>query len=197
MALNDIGIQPTILSTPDQIEGALPLVHTPCTIVKIHGDYLDTRILNTAAELAEYPERFKALLDRIFDEFGLVVCGWSADWDEALRNALIRAPYRRFSTYWATRGAPGDKAADLIARKGATLVEIVDADSLFGAITEKVKALDEFARPHPLSVEVAVTTIKKYLSEDKCEFPALWSHFVFGVMAPPDFRRNGASRFSS
>jgi hypothetical protein len=30
-----------------------------------------------------------------------------------------------------------------------------------------------------------------------CEFPAYRSHFVFGVMAPPDFRRNGATAFSA
>ncbi|QIN60300.1 hypothetical protein SBC1_02750 [Caballeronia sp. SBC1] len=30
-----------------------------------------------------------------------------------------------------------------------------------------------------------------------CEFPAYRSHFVFGVMAPPDFRRNGATTFSA
>jgi transposase len=28
-----------------------------------------------------------------------------------------------------------------------------------------------------------------------CEFPAYRRHFVFGVMAPPDFRRNGATAF--
>jgi hypothetical protein len=30
-----------------------------------------------------------------------------------------------------------------------------------------------------------------------CEFPAFRRHFVFGVMAPPDFRRNGATAFSA
>jgi hypothetical protein len=30
-----------------------------------------------------------------------------------------------------------------------------------------------------------------------CEFPAYRRHFVFGVMAPPDFRRNGATAFSA
>ena len=166
-ALHDVGIQPTVLSTPDQIDGALPLIHTPCTIVKIHGDYLDTRIRNTPEELAEYPEHFNKLLDRIFDEFGLIVSGWSADWDEALRAAMTRAPYRRFSAYWASRGEPSEKAADLIARKGAVLIKIADADSFFVSLSEKIKALEEFARPHPLSTEAAVATMKTYLSEPK------------------------------
>ncbi|WJV25801.1 MULTISPECIES: SIR2 family protein [Pseudomonas] len=167
LALHDVGIQPTVLSTTDQIEGALPLIHTTCTIIKIHGDYLDTRIRNTPEELALYPEEFKHLLDRVFDEFGLVVAGWSADWDVALRDALTRAPYRRFSTFWASRGEPSEKAKDIIARKGAMLVSIDDADTLFSTLSEQVKALEEFSRPHPLSTEAAVATLKKYLSEPK------------------------------
>lgn len=167
IALQDVGIQATVLSTPDHIDGALPLVHTPCTIVKIHGDYLDTRIRNTPEELATYPDAFNRLLDRIFDEYGLVIAGWSADWDDALRAAMTRAPYRRFSTYWASRGGPSAKATDLIARRGATLIEISDADSFFETVSEQVKALEEFSRPHPLSTEAAVATLKRYLSEPK------------------------------
>jgi hypothetical protein len=56
--LHDVSIQPAIiLSTPDHIEGALPLIPTPRTGIKIHGNYLDTRIRNTSDELAEYPEQ--------------------------------------------------------------------------------------------------------------------------------------------
>jgi len=76
-ALQGLGITPTVISTPDAVEGALPLIHTNCTIVKVHGDYLDTRIKNTPSELSRYDKRLSRLLDRIFDEFGLVVCGWS------------------------------------------------------------------------------------------------------------------------
>jgi hypothetical protein len=35
------------------------------------------------------------------------------------------------------------------------------------------------------------------MDEGDCEFPAYRRHFVFGVMAPPDFRRNGARAFSA
>ncbi|HYC42988.1 MAG TPA: SIR2 family protein [Noviherbaspirillum sp.] len=166
-ALHDAGVVPTVLSTPDHVEGALPLVHTPCTLIKVHGDYLDTRIRNTPEELAEYPEPFNRILDRIFDEYGLIVCGWSAEWDQALRNALTRAPYRRFTTYWASRGEPGLAAKDLIARKGAQVIQIDGADSFFSTVKEQVEALETFSRPHPLSAEAAVASLKKYLSETK------------------------------
>ena len=38
------GITPTVISTVDQLKGSIPLVHSRCCLVKIHGDYLDTRI---------------------------------------------------------------------------------------------------------------------------------------------------------
>jgi NAD-dependent SIR2 family protein deacetylase len=64
-ALRDLGVAPTIISTPDAADGAPPLTHTACTVLKVHGDYLDTRIKNTPAELAYYDPRIDRLLDRI------------------------------------------------------------------------------------------------------------------------------------
>jgi hypothetical protein len=66
------GVSPVVISTPDAIDGAMPLAHAGCTIVKLHGDYLDARIKNTPEELAKYDRRLDRLLDRVFDEFGLM-----------------------------------------------------------------------------------------------------------------------------
>jgi hypothetical protein len=103
-ALDARGVRPTVLTTPDAIQGALPVALNSCCIVKVHGDYLDTRIRNTPEELAQYDKRLEKFLDRLFDDFGLIVCGWSAEWDLALRSALERISNRRFTTYWTVRG---------------------------------------------------------------------------------------------
>lgn len=167
IALRDEGVEPTILSTLDQVRGALPLIHTECCVFKVHGDYLDPRIRNTPAELAEYSSEFDSLLDRIFDEFGLIVCGWSAEWDVALRSALTRAPSRRFTTYWAVRGEPGDQAQRLIRHRRAEVVHIEDADSFFEAVAQHVRSIEDFSTPHPLSTEAAVASIKRYLPDPR------------------------------
>lgn len=166
-ALIDAGIVPTILSSPDQVHGALPLIHTHCCVFKVHGDYLDTRIRNTPAELSTYPSEFDQLLDRILDDFGLVVCGWSADWDPALRSAILRARSRRFATYWAVCGEPTDQARRLIDHRAAQAVAIKDADSFFQSMQRHVEALEQFSRPHPLSIEAAVASLKRYLTEPR------------------------------
>lgn len=167
LALLDVGVTPTVLSSSDHVHGAMPLIHTQCCVFKVHGDYLDTRIRNTPEELSGYPAEFDTLLDRIFDEFGLIVCGWSADWDEALRRAIFRAPSRRFATYWAVRGEPSDAARQLIEHRGAQVVSITDADSFFSTVHRQVEALAEFARPHPLSTAAAVAALKRYMSEPR------------------------------
>ena len=143
------------------------MVHTRCCVIKVHGDYLDTRIKNTPTELADYDVRMNGLLDQVFDQFGLIICGWSADWDVALRASIERAPSRRFTTYWASKGAPSETALRLIQHRDAQVIHISDADNYFTSLQEKVEALEQFSHPHPLSVQTAVASTKKYLAEDR------------------------------
>ena len=166
-ALEEVGVEPVVLSSEDQVKGMVPLVHTQHCLIKLHGDYLDTRIRNTPSELGKYSDEFNQLLDRIFDEFGLVVCGWSADWDVALRNALLRAPSRRFTTYWAAYGQIKDEAQCLINHRRAQVIDIEDADKFFGTVQEKVASIEQFSQPHPLSTESAVASLKRYLPEPR------------------------------
>jgi len=45
--LEEIGIKPTVISTPDAIQDVQPLQHTEVLIIKLHCDYKDTRIKNS------------------------------------------------------------------------------------------------------------------------------------------------------
>ena len=91
-ALGERGIAPTIVSTVDGLAGAEPITHSACYILKLHGDYKDARILNTESELNSYPEPYDRQLDRILDEHGLIVCGWSGEWDRALQSFSLSCP---------------------------------------------------------------------------------------------------------
>ena len=167
LALQEAGIAPKVLSTPEEVESMLPPTHTKCCVFKVHGDYQDIRIRNTPAELAEYPPVFDQLLDRIFDEFGLIVCGWSGEWDVALRKAICRAPSRRFTTYWAAHREPGEEAAKLLNHRDAQVIPIEDADTFFQTVQQHVESIDRYSQPHPLSTEAAVASLKRYLSEPR------------------------------
>jgi hypothetical protein len=164
-ALADVGVQPFVVSTPDAARGVLPLAHSPCTVIKLNGDYLDSRLKNTGDELAHYEEAIARLLDQVFDEYGLIVCGWSGEWDTALRRALERCATRRFTTYWATKSTLGQKAQDLAILRRATVVEIAGADDFFKDLFDRVLALEEFTKTDVLSTKIAVVRMKKYLAE--------------------------------
>jgi len=166
-ALEAEGINPTVLSTPDAIEGSVPLIHIPCLVLKLHGDYMDTRIRNTPDELSVYDERFKQQLDRIFDEFGLIVSGWSAEWDSALRSAIERCPNRRFTTFWTVRGELKEEANALINLRQAHLIRISSADDFFRELASKVDSLEQLDSSHPVSAKLAAAIVKRLVVDPR------------------------------
>jgi hypothetical protein len=175
-ALRAAGVEPTVISTADAVSGATPLMHAKCTVIKVHGDYMDTRIKNTDAELTSYPIEINGLLDQIFDQFGVVVIGWSGDWDTALRDAIMRSGSRRYPFFWATRGEPSPLAKDIIAQRDGRVVPISDADAFFTELAQKVQALKVADRPHPTSREMVLALGKKYCRDDK--YAMEWSDLL-------------------
>lgn len=165
-ALREQGIEPSIIASVDALQGAEPLTHTSCYLLKLHGDYKDARILNTDEELTAYPPEYDRLLDRIVDEHGLIVCGWSGEWDHALRAAILRAPARRYPLFWATRGGRlGDGAQEIADHRDARVIPIDDADSFFTGLEQRVETLARTRRRNPVSVDLSVNAVKRYLAK--------------------------------
>jgi hypothetical protein len=164
-ALRERGVEPTIVASADALSGAEPITHSACYILKLHGDYKDARILNTDSELTAYPPQYDVLLDRIFDEHGLIVCGWSGEWDHALRAAFLRAPNRRYPVYWAVRSKIAAGAQDLVDHRRARVVPITDADTFFKGLRDRVETLSQSQEKNPLSTELLVNTTKRYLAK--------------------------------
>jgi hypothetical protein len=112
-AFAEVGVVPSIWSTAEAVESGLPLVHSGVTIVKLHGDYLDPGIKNTPSELGSYEPAVDRLLNEVFSTFGLLVCGWSTEYDTALRRALESGHSHRFTCWWTTRDGLTDGATSL------------------------------------------------------------------------------------
>lgn len=164
-ALTDEDVRPQVLANPAAVKGMTPLQHSDCTVLKVHGDYLDLATRNTAGELASYDPELDAVLDRVFTEYGLVVCGWSGDWDEALRNVILRATRHRFSTYWMARGSLGDRAEEVVSVRQADTVTIESADDAFESLEQNLLALEERQVAHPLSAEMSMAMAKRHLAD--------------------------------
>ena len=164
-ALTEQGVEPTIVASEDALRGAEPPTHSKCFLAKLHGDYKDSRIRNTETELSDYPELYDEFLDRVFDEHGIVICGWSGEWDLALRNAILRAPSRRYPTFWVARGSPQEAAAQLVAHRGASVVPIANAGGFFDDLANRVEVIARSHRQSPQNIDLLVSTAKQLLSD--------------------------------
>jgi hypothetical protein len=164
-ALQAEGIEPIVVASEAAAAGTVPLVHSRCTVIKVHGDYLDPDIKNTVSELSGYGPSLDGLLDRVVEDYGLIICGWSATWDTALRAALERSPSRRYATYWAAHGDLSDEAARLVAHRDAFVAQIEGADEFFGRLLGRVEALNDLAASKARGVEIVVAEAKRYLAD--------------------------------
>ena len=162
-ALGAIGVEPTVLSTPADFAGALPLHQQTSCIIKIHGDYLDPSFLNTGEELASYDPVVSKKLGQILDDYGIVVCGWSANWDAALRNILAAHNPRRYTNYWVDPSEPSENAARLIQQRDAKMITKT-ASEFFVDLEQAILSLRATNRSHPTSIAVGVATEKRLIT---------------------------------
>lgn len=163
-ALEAVGISPQVIARPEAVNGMAPLAHSAATVIKLHGDYKDLGSRNTPGELSDYPDEWQRLLTQVFDEYGLIVAGWSADWDEALVASLESAPNRRYPLYWDSRSSSGENAKRLLANRAGTVIPASGADELFSELSASVEALEQLGSPR-LTVAMGVARLKRYLPD--------------------------------
>ncbi|MGD0290739.1 MAG: SIR2 family protein [Candidatus Binataceae bacterium] len=166
-AISAAGHTPIVLKRPADFQGARILSSRDVFVIKLHGDYLDTKIKNTADELSTYDPVINALLDQIFDEFGLIVCGWSATYDTALRDALARCKGKRFTTFWGTVQEPEPTAKHLMGLRGVREVRTRGAGAFFTELESRILALEKVMSAHPLSVAMAREQVKRAISDNR------------------------------
>jgi hypothetical protein len=164
-ALEAVGVQPTVIRSTDDVRGMAPLAHSKCTVIKLHGDYLDARIRNTPIELEAYDAEMDALLDQVLDEYGLIVSGWSADYDIALDDAICRTPNRRYIVFWTGLQEPAGRARELIRARDGQFIRIESADAFFSRVDEMVSALESVERHHPLTRQLVVGLLKRHIED--------------------------------
>lgn len=162
-ALRAAGVRPVVIATADAATGALPLVHQDVLLLKLHGDRDDPRIKNTGAELDEYEPAMNRLLEQILDSYGLLVAGWSADHDGALRKAILGCPSRRFTTYWTRRSSLSTAARQVADAREAIEVEITDIQPFFAELTDAAISLQANRGPRGATLRADVESAKREL----------------------------------
>lgn len=164
-ALGDVGVTPNVVNGAEGIDGARSYASEQCTIVKINGDYQDTRIRNSVPELSEYPASLNTYLGAILDAYGLVVCGWSATYDEALVRLLTSHPNLRYGTYWLAKEDLGREALNVANSRKADVIPIASADQAFQALADTIQSQDVGTRSDPFTVDQITALVRDYASD--------------------------------
>lgn len=172
-ALQELEIEPTVVATDADAHGLAPLHTLRHCIIHLHGDYLNALSMrNTTAELAGYPRHMRSLLRRVVTEYGLLVAGWSVQYDPALREAVAAHYPSRFTMGWVSPNSLSPDALSLTENKKA-LVFQTTADNAFGHLADEVEAMRDRHARHPLTLDMAVGRIKRQLAGAR---PAIAAH---------------------
>ncbi|WP_315558637.1 SIR2 family protein [Hoylesella nanceiensis] len=159
------GVTPQVISHEGAISQATPIVHSKIpTIIKINGDYIDCQFRNTTKELDEYPEQMKLYLHRIFEEYGLVTCGWSGEWDKGLIEIINGTRHSRYNSFFAYVGEAKNNIISLLQNRLGELMPIENADNLFSELYEQIMALEKYDANANMNHEIMMERLKKYLS---------------------------------
>ncbi|MDS0296431.1 SIR2 family protein [Halogeometricum luteum] len=166
-ALSRREVSPVVITNSDDAKGAEPLTHQDAVILKINGDYKERNIKNIGSELEAYDEPIQELISQVFREYGLIVCGWSGEWDTALRDTLKECEVHRYSTFWAYYSTLKEAARSLTAHRDAIDFRAGEADVFFTELKERVQALEGAESGAPLSREIARERTKRYLTREE------------------------------
>lgn len=162
-ALRDAGVgKVEVVSSETEAQACYPFHASEAFLFKLHGDWKDLDLRNSRTELTSYPTPLEALLRRILDEHGLIVCGWSAEYDVALRDAIIRYN-RRFPVYWVDP-RPKEQASKLCASLKAWQVPAT-ADQFFVELEGAATVLGRGTPRRRLTAEVLLLRARRAIEK--------------------------------
>ncbi len=103
---------------------------------------MDASIRNTKTELEKYEPAWNKQLERIFSEYGLIVCGWSSSYDDALRALVMKPKSSHFGVHWIARGPISKEGAEVIEIRKAATIETAGADHFFSELADNVITIE-------------------------------------------------------
>jgi len=164
-ALEAEDVIPQVICHESDIGKSTPIVHDKTvTVIKINGDYIDCRFRNTTEELDNYPEEMENYVRRIFEDFGLLTCGWSATWDKGLVDIIQGSAAPRYNSFFTSVGEASDMIKSLAASRRGEIMPIKSADDLFSELYEQITALEKNNVSRRMSHDLMMPRVKKYLS---------------------------------
>jgi len=163
-AIRNLGIYPLVI-TKETDERKMEVVGDQCRIVMINGKYPNTELKLTPDDLASYDPKLTIYLDRIFSEYGLLICGWSGIHDTGLVEILTTERIRRFAIFWCSRESPEKIPSGIRSKLHLSTIGIRSANEFFKDLELQIELLRRHERTTSLTVESAIKKIKDALRD--------------------------------
>ena len=160
--LREEGVEPVVISTESDIVSINPVHTHQCLIVHVNGDYLYPESMrNTRDELSNYSDNMDALLEEILRNYGLIIIGWSADWDIALSQKVsLNRSSKYYRTYWNDISDLQREAKRISTNMSAGVI-VTPASNFVSELTSNVLGLQDLTRKHPLTVPLVISKTKR------------------------------------
>lgn len=140
-----------------------------CRIVMVNGRYPTTDLKITPDDLITYDQNLTDYLDRIFSEYGLVICGWSGKHDTGLVKILTDERIRRFAIFWCIRVSPETIPEGIRSKLHLSTIGIISADEFFEDLESRIDIFRRHERISPLSAESAIKKVKDAFRDPRPE----------------------------
>lgn len=156
-ALEEEGIQPVVI-TEDSYLSKMSVVSDQCRIIKVNGDYPDTPLKITPIDLNKYSKNLKDYLDRIFSEYGIIECGWSASDDSRIVKILLNDRVRRHAFFWCyTHKKKIPK--NILKKLDLNTIKISSANEFFKELEVRIDILQKYDRKESMTIATAIRKV--------------------------------------
>lgn len=166
-AINNAVGHPVII-TSESDPALMSIIPDKCRIIKVNGDFTSKGLKITPADLSSYDPIMTDYLRRIFSEYGLIICGWSAEYDTGMIQILESVPLQRYPIFWCLR-PDKEIPRSLVNSLKPIPIEITTADSFFTDVQTIITRIRIIERRQPLTIPLAVKKVTDALQQPRPE----------------------------
>jgi hypothetical protein len=109
----------------------------------------------------------KNYVRRIFEDYGLITCGWLAVWDKGLIDIINASSLSRYNSFFTDIGEANDIMKTLSTYRHGEIMLINSADDLFTELYEQIAALEQSNTSRNMNHDMMMARVKKYLSSER------------------------------
>jgi len=138
-ALDEKKISYCVVASDEDVQNVIPLEHSKCWIMKVHGDYRQQTIRNTPAELESLSLGITAKFKEIVDRHGLVVIGYGGG-DRGVMSVL-EDRFPRYTLCWVSRnGQVNETVNSMILKQDGRIIQASTASSFLSELMRRAES---------------------------------------------------------